>query len=108
MKPLALVAVLALSACAMPVSDQGQGQGGSIDRAPVVNVTVSFNGDVKVDGTLTPTAAPSAASSAKSDQAATNDVKPNVEIPASAIPTIGAAGTIVPPVVVPATPEPPR
>lgn len=108
MKPLALVAVIALSACAMPVSDQGQGQGGQTDRAPVVNVVVTFSGSTKVDGTSSPTAAPSATSSAKSDQAATNDVKPNVEIPASAIPTIGAAGTIVPPVVVPATPEPPR
>lgn len=108
MKPLALVAVLALSACAAPVADLGQGQGGQTDRAPVVNVVVTFSGSTKVDGTSAPTEAPSATSSAKSDQAATNDVKPNVEIPASAIPTIGAAGTVVPPVVVPATPEPPR
>jgi hypothetical protein len=106
------LAALALGAstatCAAPISDQGQGQGGQTDRAPVVNVVVTFSGSTRVDGTSAPTAAPSATSSASAEQKATNDIKPNVEIPASAIPTIGAAGTIIPPVVVPATPEPPR
>ena len=91
---LCLVAALALSACAAPASEQGRAsQGGTIDRAPIVNVTVTFSGDVKVDGTSAPTAAPSAASDAVNRQDARTDT--SVPIDASGVIPAGGDGKVL-------------
>lgn len=92
---LYLSLLLALAACAAPTSDQGQG--GSTGEVPQNVTNIVFHGDVNVTQTGAPAAAPS--SSAKSDQAATNDIKPDVEIPAGVIPTLGE---VVAPIVAPA------
>lgn len=98
------VVLLALAGCALPSADLGQGQGGSVGPAPVVNVTVTFSGDVKVDGTTAPTAAPAATSSARADQTAETktDLKPAVGD--SALKALTPTGTTVEIPVV----EPPR
>lgn len=102
MKRTALYLTIAflLAACAAPASDQGQG--GSNGPLPQNVTNIVFHGDVNVTQTGAPAAAPSSAASAS--QTATTDVKPNVEIPASAIPTLGEA---IIPAVTPA-PETPR
>ncbi len=89
-----LVLLFALASCAAPAASQGNaGQGGSA-TSPIYNITVNVGSD---KGTITvtsaPTAAPSAASEAASTQTATNDIKPDVTIPAGGIPTLG--GTTV-------------
>lgn len=72
--PAALViCTLALGAstatCVAPASEQGHAaQGGSTGLQPVVNVTLTFGRDVKVDGLSSGTAAPSAASEAQNRQ----------------------------------------
>lgn len=68
--PVALVlAALALSACVAPSSEQGKAsQGGSTGLQPVVNVSFAFGGNIDVVSTSSGTAAPSAASDAKSKQ----------------------------------------
>ena len=88
--PLFVGLALALGACAAPTASQGTaGQGGSTGSAPVVCIYIgSDNGAVTV--TSAPTAAPSAASDASSSQTATNDIKPDVTIPAGGLPTLGA------------------
>lgn len=68
--PVALVlAALALSGCVAPSSEQGKAsQGGSTGLQPVVNVSFAFGGNIDVVSTSSGTAAPSAASDAKSKQ----------------------------------------
>lgn len=105
--PVALVlAALALSACVAPSSEQGKAsQGGSTGLQPVVNVTLTFGRDVKVDGLSSGTAAPSAASEAQSKQDAKQDGKLDVSVPvdaAGAGKVLGAVKAPAAPVVVPA------
>jgi hypothetical protein len=92
--PLFLAFALTTTNCATPTSEQGRAsQGGTIDRAPVTNVTFSFYGDVKVDGTSAPTAAPSAASEAQNRQEAKQDGKLDVTVPVDALG--GGAGKVL-------------
>ena len=66
---LAALGIGTLSACVAPSSEQGKAsQGGSTGLQPVVNVTLTFGRDVKVDGLSSGTAAPSAASEAQNRQ----------------------------------------
>lgn len=105
MRPLALLAVLALVSCAAPASDQGQG--GSTGGVPTNQTVINFNGPVHVESLANPTAAP--ASSAQATQTATNDVKPAVGTDAikAVVPVLNAAPAPAP-VVAPAPVEPPR
>ena len=105
--PVVLVlAALALSACVAPASEQGRAsQGGSTGQQPVVNVTVTFGGQVRVDGLSSGTAAPSAASEAQSKQDARQDGKLDVSVPvdaAGAGKVLGAVKAPAAPLVVPA------
>lgn len=101
---------LALAGCAAPAAKQGESnQGGSTGLAPVVTVNVTFQGDVKVDSTSVPTAAPASSSDAQATQTATADVKPTAAVGDSAIDAIKpipTIGSLVPPK--PEAPEPPK
>lgn len=105
--PVALVLVAlgigTLSGCVAPSSEQGKAsQGGSTGLQPVVNVTLTFGRDVRVDGLSSGTAAPSAASEAQSKQDAKQDGKLDVSVPVDA----GGAGKVLGAVKAPSAPVP--
>lgn len=86
---LLLLGVGTFSGCAAPASEQGRAsQGGSTGQQPVVNVTVTFGGQVRVDGLSSGTAAPSAASEAQNRQ----DAKQDTSVPIDASGLVPAAG----------------
>jgi len=89
---LALLCSMLVTACAAPASSQGTaGQGGSTGATPQVIVYIGTGGGIQTTNTSNPTAAPAASSTATSDQAATNDVKPAVGTDAikAATPVLG-------------------
>lgn len=108
---LAALGIGTFSGCVAPSSEQGKAsQGGSTGLQPVVNVTLTFGRDVKVDGLSSGTAAPSAASEAQSKQDAKQDGKLDVSVPvdaAGAGKVLGAVKAPAAPVVVPAEIVPP-
>ena len=104
---LFLLGVGTFSGCAAPASEQGRAsQGGSTGQQPVVNVAVTFGGQVRVDGLSSGTAAPSAASEAQARQDAKQDTKLDVPIDASGLVPGAAAGKVLGGLKAPAVPKP--
>ena len=115
--PAAALLLILIGGCAMPKLDSGaQGLGGSTGPAPVVNVTVTFSGDVRVDSLANPTAAPAATSQNSTKQEGNAKVDPEAvgkgvksaaegaaELVKPKVPVLGAAPEVpvVPVVTVP-------
>jgi len=101
---LAILAALVLAGCAAPSAESGRAsQGGSTGPAPQTVVNVTFAGPVTVTASSVPTAAPAAASTADTKQAADNSV------PVDVTATIPAGGlSLTPPKVAPPKVAPPK